>query len=103
MPYYDESGKIMIDEDAAMVDISTLQSAKDELEATKNEITEIIGKNSAFTGVVADTISQSSEGVLKRINDELERIESLKKTIELTVNKYKEIDRQMKQRIESSI
>ena len=103
MAYYDESGRITIDEDAANADIRRINSAIACLQESVKALNSLIQEASAEKGRTSEAIVEKGIELRNQISGvKLSLIEAAE-TIRNTVNKYRAIDQKHKMQMESSI
>ena len=100
MTYYDESGKILIDETAANKDIKVLSSINDSLQNAESLFDQIIGLASEFDQETGSGMIECCNLLRKQIGVASEENINAADFIKNTVQKYQLADGQMKNRIE---
>ena len=103
MAYVDQNGSIMIDEIETAEDIKSLRAVLDILNDTLSKLNQIINVNSAFKGDTAEAIELSTSEIIKRVNQQKDEIEAEIQYINKIVEKYKTIDSNMKNQINSAV
>lgn len=101
MPYYNANGQITIDEAAASADIQKIRSAITKLEDSKNSLNRLIASASSMQGQTGQAIVEKSGQLSRQIDALIEKLNSSASYIRKTVDKYREEDRQLAQRIRS--
>ncbi|MBP5418076.1 MAG: hypothetical protein J6Y58_11205 [Clostridiales bacterium] len=103
MAYVDQNGLIMIEEMEAAADVKKLNAAKDSLVETLAVLNNIAGINSAFKGEAATTIETTVLELIKKVEGQKAAIENEINYINQVVEKYKVIDANMKNQINSAL
>lgn len=103
MAYVDQNGLILIDEVEAAEDIKKLKSALASMEEALDLVNQIAGVNSAFSGDTADAIGVSCAELIKQINQQKSQIEDEINFINGVIEKYQNIDANMKNQINSAL
>lgn len=98
----DQNGLILIDEVEAAEDNKKLNIALTYMEEAYELVSQIAGVNSAFRGDTADAIGFSCAELLEQINQQKNKIEEEIKYVNEVVEKYKNIDANMKNQIDST-
>ncbi len=102
MAYYDENGRIMIDEAAANRDISKLQAAQEILNRVIAAFQQLNSQAAEGQGETARALSDKSQEMIARISRTVQQMDDAKSTIRTTVAKYREIDRALREMINAS-
>lgn len=101
MAFRDSDGKITIDEVAAEKDIKQLRLSKENMEMALKELQEILLQAEEFSGNTGNQIKDASVIMINDVKKSIEEIETTIGHIQMTVNKYQQIDKDMKKQIES--
>ena len=101
MAYRDANGKITIDEVAAKKDIDNLTFSMECLIAVSEMMKEINMASFEFNGHTAVEIQTYSDELMKLISTLSNDVSETISLIENTVKKYQEIDRSLKETIDS--
>ena len=101
MPYYDDNGKITIDEAAANADIRRLQTAITQLEKSKKAVISLQRQAAEGEGQTTAAVSEKCGELIGKINDMLNRLEETSAFIKKTVAHYQQVDADLKARIMS--
>jgi len=96
MAYYDESGKITIDEVAAQRDIAKIKEICDVLRESRASMRRIYEQSSEFKGKSVIAISEVSNKFLGKYDKLIAELEETADYIRATVAKYQKIDEQLK-------
>ena len=103
MAYVDQNGLIMIDEIEAAEDIKKLNEAKESLLDALAVLNNIAGINSAFKGEAANSIETTVTELMKKVDLQKTAIEDEIRTINQVIEKYRIIDSNMKNQINSAL
>lgn len=103
MAYVDENGLILIDDVEVAEDIQRLNTVLDLLDETLKKINQVASINSGFKGDTAEAIASSSAEMIKKLNEQKEQIEEEIRYINHVVERYKIIDANMKNQINSTL
>ena len=103
MAYVDQNGLVMIDEMEAFADVKKLNAAKESLIEALNVINNIASINSAFKGEAATTIEATAVELMNKVNAQKAAIENEIRIINQVVEKYKIIDANLKNQINSTL
>lgn len=103
MAYVDQNGLIMIDEIEASEDVKKLMNAKDAMMEALDIINNMASINSAFRGETADAINVTTTELVKKVNAQKTAIEDEIRYINQVVEKYRTIDANMKNQINSAM
>lgn len=101
MAFYDSAGKITIDEIVAQSDINKTNSAKVELERAKKLLTNLMNQAAEGEGKTCDAIMEKSRQLITKIDSTCLSLEEAASLIRTTVEKYKHIDEELKNSIQS--
>ncbi len=101
MAYYNASGQITIDEAAANADIQKIRNAITKLEDSKNSLNRLKTSASSMQGLTGQAIVDQSVKLDKQIAALIEKLNTSASYIRKTVDKYREMDRQLAQKIKS--
>lgn len=101
MAYKDANGRITIDEVAAQKDVKNLNFSMECLMAVNEMLLEINRASFGFSGHTAVEIQTYSDELMKLISTLSEDVTETISLIENTVKKYQEIDRSLKETIDS--
>lgn len=101
MAFRDSNGTITIDEVAAEKDIKQLRLSKENMEMALKELQEILAQADEFSGNTGMRIRDASMAMINDINKSIEGIDTTIEHIQMTVNKYQQIDLDLKKMIES--
>ena len=99
MAYYDENGKITIDEAAANADIRRIETALAQLENSKNALNALLRQASEGQGQTTNAVVEKSAQLIDKVNDMMQRLNETISFIRQTVAHYEEVDRQLKEAI----
>ena len=103
MAYVDQNGLVMIDEIEAAEDIKKLNEAKESLLDALAVLNNIAGINSAFKGEAANSIETTVTELMKKVDLQKTAIEDEIRTINQVIEKYRIIDSNMKNQINSAL
>lgn len=99
MAYYDENGKITIDENAANSDIRRIETALARLEDSKKTLTALLKQAADGQGQTTMAVTEKSAELVNRINDMISRLEETRDFIRRTVAHYQQVDADLKAKI----
>ena len=102
MAYVDQNGLIQIDEIEASDDVKKLTKAVEILEEALSIINQIISINSASEGELTKTIEFSSKEMINDLTKQKNAIETEIKFISDTIEKYRVLDEEMKNKINAA-
>lgn len=100
--FSDSDGTIIIDRDAAQVDVNNLTQAKEHVNASIAEVTQIQAEAETFTGDTAAYIQSACLMLLQELGTMVENIDITVDNINRTVAAYENTDQQLKTRIENA-
>ncbi len=103
MAYVDQNGLVMIDAMEASADVRKLNAAKESLVEALAVINNIAAINSAFKGEAAMTIETTVVDLMKKVDTQKAAIEKEIMIINQVIEKYKTIDANVKNQINSSL
>ena len=103
MAYVDQNGLVMIDEIEAAEDIKKLNAAKESLLEALAVVNDIAGINSTFKGDTANSIDLTVIELKKRIDAQTSAIDEEIRRINQVTEKYRIIDSNMKNQINSTL
>ena len=103
MAYVDQSGLILIDEIEAAEDILKLKKTIESMNEALKKLNEIESINSVSKGDAADTVDSVAAELIKQVNNQKLEIEQTIKYINELIEKYKTIDANMKNQINTSV
>lgn len=103
MAYVDQNGLILIDEIEASEDVNKLTRTIETMDETLAIINQIVSVNSASEGEVAKTIEASALEMITDIKKQKEAIEAEIKFINETIEKYRIIDEDIKNKINATL
>lgn len=103
MAYYDENGRITIDEVAANNDINKLKKTKESLEIALRYINQIKVLEDEFQGNFVAPMNSAFVELEKGITELISIIEALSLAIDKTVKKYRQIDDSLAKTIVSTL
>lgn len=101
MSYYNASGQITIDEAAANADIQKIRNAITKLEDSKNSIGRLKASASSMQGQTGTAIVEQCARLDAQVSGLIQKLNSSITYIRRTVEKYKEEDRLVAQKIRS--
>lgn len=101
MAFRDSNGTITIDEVAAEKDIKQLRISRENMEMALKELQEILVQAEEFSGNTGMQIREASIALINDINKSIEGIDTTIEHIQMTINKYQQIDLDLKKMIES--
>lgn len=96
MAYYDENGRITIDEVAAEKDLKNLSVAMEHFLTAKEYLNQIISVASTFSGKTANAIDEQARMLLSQLESIINTDDELAEQIKSAVDKYKKIDSNLK-------
>ncbi len=99
MAYYDNNGRITIDENVAWQDIHNIQSAIEQLNSSKAAIDNLIRQADSEAGLTSRAIVEKALQLKKQIDDSINRLDETVTVIRKTVYRYQEIDRKVRDAI----
>ena len=102
MAYVDTNGLILIDEVEVAEDIKRLQSVLDIMNEVLETVNSIENINSTFDGPTASAITFSTDALREKLTNQKTEIEEEIAYINAVVTRYQEIDRKMRDLINSS-
>lgn len=103
MAYVDQSGLILIDEIEAAEDILKLKKTIESMNEALKKLNEMESINSVSKGDAADTVDSVAAELIKQVNNQKIEIEQTIKYINELIEKYKTIDANMKNQINTSV
>lgn len=103
MAYVDENGLILIDDVEVAEDITKLKSTIDLLDETLERINQIVSINSEFKGETAQALEEATVEMINRVTSQKEEIEAEIRYINQVVERYKTIDANMRDQINSTL
>jgi len=103
MAYVDQNGLILIDDVEVAEDITKLRNVIGLMEEALSELNQVIDINSGFKGDTAQAIESSTSEIRNRINAQKEDIEAEIRYITSVVERYKTIDANMRDQINSTL
>ncbi len=103
MAYVDQSGLILIDEIEAAEDILKLKKTIESMNEALKKLNEMESINSVSKGDAADTVDSVAAELIKQVNNQKLEIEQTIKYINELIEKYKTIDANMKNQINTSV
>lgn len=101
MAYKDANGQITIDEIAAQKDLTNLSQSIESLNSAHENIVQIISFASEFKGNSAESINEGLIILKQQIEALISDITESAEYIKITVNKYQQIDSNLKTVIDS--
>lgn len=99
MAYYDNNGRITIDENVAWQDVNRIQYAIDQLNFSKAAIDNLIRRTDSEKGLTSIAIIGKATQLKKQTDDLINRLEETIAIIRRTVRRYQEIDRMVRDAI----
>lgn len=103
MAYVDENGLILIDDVEVAEDIAKLKTTMDLFDEALSSINQIISINSGFKGDTAQALDEATAEMVKRVTAQKEEIEEAIRYINQVVERYKTIDANMRDQINSTL
>ena len=103
MAYVDQNGLILIDEVEAAEDVNRLNKVLALLDEELTKINQISEINNGFKGDTAVAIGLSATEMTKKVNAQKNEIEAEIRYIKAVVERYKTIDANMKNQINSKL
>lgn len=103
MAYVDQSGLILIDEIEAAEDILKLKKTIESMNEALKKLNEMESINSVSKGDAADTVDSVAAELIKQVNNQKLEIEQTIKYINELIEKYRTIDANMKNQINTSV
>ena len=101
MAFKDSNGKITIDEVAAAKDVANIRAAYEHLATAEKLLSQMINIASGFSGNTGKSIAQASVTLQKQVRLMMEYSDNTVKSIQYVIRKYEEIDRSLKELINS--
>lgn len=102
MAYVDESGRITIDEQAAARDIKRLRESAQVLKDSRAAIRSLKSKAGELEGQMSAAILEKAQAMEKRLTQMIDKLEETASYIQKTVNKYEQLDREIKRAIQAA-
>ncbi len=102
MAYYDNNGRITIDENVAGQDIRRIEYAIEQLNSSKTAIDNLIRQADSEKGLTNRAIVGKALQLKKQIDDLINRLEETIVIIRKTVRHYQEIDRRVRDAIRAN-
>lgn len=99
MALYDENGKITIDDIAAGEDVKRIKDAIAKIDETKAAIEQIKNQSETFSGEAASSMLETSQVLVNALRELEEQLEQQIKFINRTVERYKQLDAEVKNKI----
>ncbi len=99
MAYYDNNGRITIDENVAWQDVNRIQHAIEQLNFSKAAIDNLIKQTASEKGLTSRAIIGKATQLRKQTDDLINRLEETITIIIRTVRRYQEIDRRVRDAI----
>ena len=99
MAFKDANGKITIDEVAAQRDISNIRAAIEHLRTADTLLTQMIHTASEFSGETGKALVDTCSELQKQIRALTDFSENTTLSIDKTVKRYEQIDRELKELI----
>lgn len=97
MAYYDENGKITIDENAAQYDIRQLQRAVECLDNSRRTLNELIRRSAEMQGATGGAINEKTGELKSQIDRMIDRLNETIAFIRRTVAHYQWLDQKVKE------
>ena len=101
MAFKDANGRITIDETAAQKDIANIKAATEHLHNADTLLTQIIKTASEFSGETGKAVVETSSELQKQVRSLISYSEASTASIDRVVRKYEQIDRELKELINS--
>lgn len=101
MAFRDQNGKITIDEIAAQQDIQNMTKSRESLVEAIDHIKQIQAGSTGFQGETGVVLQEQCAEFIQMLNQQIENIDRAIDAISKTVARYQEIDRQLKDQIQS--
>lgn len=101
MAYYDENGRITIDENAAKADIQRINRAVEYLESSKKALSALISQASEGKGQTTAAITEKAAELNSKIVDLISKLRDTSDFIHRTVQVYQAKDAQIKAQIDA--
>ena len=102
MAYFDENGRITIDQDAAAKDIKRLRESAQVLKDSRAAIRNLKNKAGELEGQMSTAILEKAQAMDKRLTQMIDKMEETASYIQKTVNKYEQLDREIKRAIQAA-
>lgn len=102
MAYYDENGRITIDENAAASDIRKINEAVSRLNASVRAMDSIISHASTQQGMTAQAAVNKASEMKKELQTMIGRLNETAGFINRTVAHYRQVDKEVREMIRSS-
>lgn len=102
MAYYDENGRIIIDEVAAQADIRRIETAIASLNNSKKAINNLIQQATSEQGQTSSTIIEKATEMRNQIDAMIARLSETASFISRTVAHYQWVDQKIKEAINAS-
>lgn len=92
MAYYDENGRITIDEIAAQHDINRASEAEEILKTVAVQLRRLVLQAEEYEGQTARALAEKAQEMLGRVQKLIDSLEETQTITRQTVSKYKELD-----------
>ena len=102
MAYYDENGRITIDEVAAQADIRRIETAIASLNNSKKAINNLIQQATSEQGQTSSAIIEKATEMRNQIDAVISRLSETASFISRTVTHYQWVDQKIKEAINAS-
>lgn len=102
MPYFDENGRITIDEDAAVKDIKRLRESAQVLKDSRAAIRSMKRQAMEFHGEMSNAIVEKANEMERRQTAMIEKLEETAAYIQRVVNRYQKLDEDIKKAIQAA-
>ena len=102
MAYFDENGRITIDEDAAAKDIKRLRESAQVLKDSRAAIRSMKSQALEFQGEMSSAIVEKANEMERRQTAMIEKLEETAAYIQKVVNRYQKLDEEIKKAIQAA-
>lgn len=102
MAYFDENGRITIDEDAAARDIKRLRESAQVLKDSRAAIRSVKSQALEFQGEMSAAIVEKANEMERRQTAMIEKLEDTAAYIQKVVNRYQKLDEEIKKAIQAA-
>ena len=102
MAYFDENGRITIDEDAAAKDIKRLRESAQVLKDSRAAIRSMKNQALEFKGEMSNAIVEKANEMERRQTAMIEKLEETAAYIQRVVNRYQKLDEEIKKAIQAA-
>ncbi len=102
MAYFDENGRITIDEDAAAKDIRRLRESAQVLKDSRAAIRSLKNQAGEMQGQISSAILQKANEMEKRQTAMIDKLEETASYIQRVVDRYQKLDEEIKRAIQAA-